>query len=133
MVLRSSLAWLLAISTFIVSNVIADSDWHSFWARNPDDANPIEDPPEGQPKNNAEFETMLRQDALTNSVSAFRSESIGAEGSTWYWFAFIDRDTVAEKYADLAVVSAKHDLWFAVTYIDVVATSHRGYQQGRHT
>ena len=110
MVLQSSFAWLFVISTFIISHVNADSDWHAFWATRPDDANPIETPPEGQPKNNAEFETMLRLDALTNSVSAFRSESIGTEGSTWYWFAFIDKDVVVQKYTSLNVVSTKRDL-----------------------
>lgn len=85
----------------------SNKSWYTFWPKYADNSRPLDDVPAGQPKNNAEFDIMLLDDANPGSLfTAATSHYI--EGGTQYWSAQLLDDLVQEKYTDLNVLSMVH-------------------------
>lgn len=94
---------LLLSAAFLGALVSSEMAWVFFWPKEPLN-NLFYDPvPDGQPNTNAKFEEMLGADG--QSVSWSRTESMGDQGSTWWWLAHIERQVVKEKYEGLEMVS----------------------------
>lgn len=97
-------AALLLMAVFaLVSPVHADMAWVTFWPKVASNSHYFSDVPDGQPNTNDGFQKMLQADGT--EVSWSRTDSMEAEGLTWWWIANIERDVVEKKYKAMEMVT----------------------------